>query len=89
MDDRERLVGLIYEGVTNEEVWQELLALLGDRLNAAGTGLGLQDMATHEFRAVAEDGIDRGLTRPTAAWHRKTGSGRRSAAPAARWPIGW
>jgi PAS domain-containing protein len=61
MDDRERLVGLIYEGVTNEEVWQELLALLGDRLNAAGTGLGLQDMATHEFRAVAEAGIDRGL----------------------------
>jgi hypothetical protein len=46
MDDRERLVGLIYEGVTNEEVWQELLALLGDQLNAAGTGLGLQDMAT-------------------------------------------
>jgi DNA-binding CsgD family transcriptional regulator/PAS domain-containing protein len=61
MDDRERLVGLIYEGVTNEEVWQELLALLGDRLNAAGTGLGLQDMATHEFRAVAEAGIDIGL----------------------------
>jgi len=61
MDDRERLVGLIYEGVTNEEVWQELLALLGNRLNAAGTGLGLQDMATHEFRAVAEAGIDVGL----------------------------
>jgi PAS domain-containing protein len=61
MDDRERLVGLIYEGVTNDEVWQELLALLGDRLNAAGTGLGLQDMATHAFRAVADTGIDRGL----------------------------
>jgi PAS domain-containing protein len=61
MNDRERLVGLIYEGVTNEEVRQELLALLGDRLNAAGTGLGLQDMATHEFRAVAEAGIDRDL----------------------------
>src|SRR6516165_214435 len=61
MDDRERLFGLIYEGVTNEEVWQELLTLLGDRLNAVGTGLGLQDMATHEFRAVADAGIDRGL----------------------------
>ena len=51
MDDRERLIGLIYEGVTNEEVWQELLTLLGDRVNAAAAGLGLQDMATHEFRA--------------------------------------
>jgi hypothetical protein len=61
MDDRERLIGLIYEGVTNEEVWNELLALLADRLNAAGAGLGLQNMATHEFRAVAEAGIDLGL----------------------------
>jgi hypothetical protein len=89
MDDRERLVGLIYEGVTNDEVWQELLALLGDRLNAAGTGLGLQHMATHEFRAVAGPASIQASTRPTAAWHRKTESGRRSAAPAARWPIGW
>jgi hypothetical protein len=61
MDDSERLVGLSYEGVTNEEVWQEFLAVLGDRLNAVGTGLGRQDMATHEFRVVAEAGIDRGL----------------------------
>jgi PAS domain-containing protein len=58
MDDREHLIGLIYEGVTNEEVWNEVLALLGERLNAAGAGLGLQDMATHEFQAVAEAGID-------------------------------
>ena len=61
MDDRERLIALIYEGVIDGEAWQELLALLGYRLNAAGTGLGLQDMTTHEFRAVAEAGIDRGL----------------------------
>lgn len=61
MDDRERLIGLIYGGVANEEVWQQLLARLVGGLNAAGTGLGLQDMATHEFRAVADAGIDRGL----------------------------
>jgi len=61
MDDRERLIALIYEGVNEGEVWEELPALLGDRLNAAGTGLGLQDMATHEFQAVAEAGIDRGF----------------------------
>jgi PAS domain-containing protein len=61
MDDRERLIALIYEGVSDEEVWEELLTLLAERLNAAGTGLGLQDMATHTFRAVAEVGIDRGL----------------------------
>jgi PAS domain-containing protein len=61
MDDRERLIELIYEGVTNEEVWKELLALLADSLNAAGAGLGLQDMATHAFWAVADAGIDQGL----------------------------
>jgi GAF domain-containing protein len=61
MDDRERLIALIYEGITNEEVWNELLTLLAERLNAAGAGLGLQDMATHEFRAVADTGIDRSL----------------------------
>jgi PAS domain-containing protein len=61
MGDLEHLIALIYEGVTNEEVWNELLALLAERLNAAGAGLGLQDMATHAFRAVADAGIDRGL----------------------------
>jgi DNA-binding CsgD family transcriptional regulator len=61
MDDRERLIGLIYEGVTNEEVWRELLATLADRVNAAGAGLGLQDMATHAFRAIADAGIDPSL----------------------------
>jgi len=85
MDDRERLIALIYEGVIDGEVWQELLALLGYRLNAAGTGLGLQDMATHEFRAVAEAGIDRGLHetyRRLAPENRK--SGRRSTAAPVR-----
>jgi PAS domain-containing protein len=61
MDDRERLIELIYEGVTNEEVWKEFLALLADRLNAAGAGLGLQDMATHAFRGIGDAGIDLGL----------------------------
>jgi PAS domain-containing protein len=61
MDDRDRPIALIYEGVSDEEAWEELLTLLAERLNAAGTGLGLQDMATHAFRAVAEVGIDRGL----------------------------
>jgi hypothetical protein len=60
MGDLEHLIALIYEGVTNEEVWNEFLALLAERLNAAGAGLGLQDMATHEFRAVGDAG-DRGL----------------------------
>jgi PAS domain-containing protein len=61
MDDRERLIELIYEGVTNGEVWKELLIRLADGLNAAGAGLGLQDMATHTFWAVADSGIDQGL----------------------------
>jgi hypothetical protein len=62
MDDRERLIALIYEGITNEEAWEQLLARLTDELNVADAGLGLQDMATHSlFRVVADAGIDRSL----------------------------
>jgi len=40
---------------------ERALTFLAERLNAAGAGLGHQDMATHAFRAVADAGIDRGL----------------------------
>jgi PAS domain-containing protein len=60
MDDRQRLIELLCEGVTNEEVWNELLAWLVDGL-ASGAGLGLQDMAIYAFWAVAAAGIYRGL----------------------------
>jgi DNA-binding CsgD family transcriptional regulator len=61
MDDRESLIHAIYEGVTDPHAWQDLLATLAERLGAAGAGLGVQDMATHSFWAVAEAGIDPGL----------------------------
>ena len=47
MDDRERLIGLIYKSVTNEEGWEQPLAYLADELNAAGAGPELRDMASH------------------------------------------
>jgi PAS domain-containing protein/DNA-binding CsgD family transcriptional regulator len=61
MDDRERLIDLIYEGVTNEEVWKELRAWLVDGLNATGAGLGFQDMAMPAFYVVAAAGMYQGL----------------------------
>jgi PAS domain-containing protein len=62
MDDRQRLIELLCEGVRNEEVWSDLLAWLVDGLaTGAGLGPGLQDMATLAFWAVAAAGIYRGL----------------------------
>ena len=72
MDERERLIELIYEGVANEEFWQELLAVLADWLNTAGVGLGLQDMVMHAFSAVADEGIDRGLRKTSLGSLRRT-----------------
>jgi len=64
MDDRQRLIDLIYEGVTNEEVWKELLAWL----NATGAGLGLQDMAMPAFCAVVAAGMYQALR---AVWRER------------------
>ena len=40
MDDRERLIALIYEGVTNEKAWKKLLTLLTNGRTPPGAGLG-------------------------------------------------
>jgi len=75
----ERLLGLIYEGVTNEEAWSGLLARLGDRIGAAGTGPGVQDMATQAFWAIAESGSTRRFTGHTPVLPRETGFGGKLA----------
>jgi DNA-binding CsgD family transcriptional regulator/GAF domain-containing protein len=58
MSDRERLIQLIYDGVTDDAAWTAALAMIADAVRAAGAGLGVQDMATHEFGAVAQSGIE-------------------------------
>jgi len=62
MNKRETLIGLIYAGVEDKTVWSAVLAEVAKLLRAAGAGIGLQDMATHEFRAVAQSGIDPGMS---------------------------
>lgn len=58
MPDRERLIQLIYDGVTDESAWTVALAMIADTMRATGAGLGVQNMVTHEFWAVAQSGID-------------------------------
>jgi len=62
MNRREKLVELIYSAVENDTVWPSVLADLAKLLRAVGAGIGLQDMRTHEFRAVAQSGIDPALS---------------------------
>jgi hypothetical protein len=61
MSERERLVQLIYEGVTDEAAWTTALQMIADAVRSAGAGLGVQNMITHEFWAVAQCGIDPSL----------------------------
>jgi len=58
MPDRERLIQLIYDGVLDDAAWTAALAMVADTVRSAGAGLGVQDMTTHEFWAVAQSGID-------------------------------
>jgi DNA-binding CsgD family transcriptional regulator/PAS domain-containing protein len=58
LDDCDRLVGLIYDGVTDEASWDLALKQLAEVLGAAGVGLGMQDMRTHAFRNLGAFGID-------------------------------
>ena len=61
MSDRERLIQLIYDGVLDDAAWTAALAMVADVARAAGAGLGVQNMVTHEFWAVAQSGIDASL----------------------------
>ncbi|MGH7154330.1 MAG: GAF domain-containing protein [Acetobacteraceae bacterium] len=52
------LLELIYDGVTDDAAWTAALAMIAGSVRACGAGLGVQDMKTHEFWAVAESDID-------------------------------
>ena len=61
IDHEDHLVGLIYEGITDEGQWNLALAKIAGLADAAGVGLGMQDMRTHQFRDLGARGIDPGL----------------------------
>jgi hypothetical protein len=61
IDEHENLIGLIYDGITDDDQWSLMLAKIAALANSAGVGLGLQDMRTHEFRSLGAHGIDVGL----------------------------
>jgi GAF domain-containing protein len=64
MVDAEQLIKLIYDGVGDEAAWSDALAKVAELVRAAGVGLGIQDMKTHEFRSLGYFGID-GSLNPT------------------------
>jgi len=61
IDDHENLIGLIYDGITDDDQWSLILTKIAALASAAGVGLGMQDMRTHEFRSLGAHGIDAGL----------------------------
>jgi DNA-binding CsgD family transcriptional regulator len=62
IDESDRLVGLIYEGIADDFHWDDALKQVAAFVGAAGVGLGVQDMESHEFRGLASRGIDLGLS---------------------------
>jgi len=58
MVDDDRLIGLIYDGIIDDSPWKLALSQVANAVGAAGVGLGMQDMQTHEFRSLGAVGID-------------------------------
>jgi DNA-binding CsgD family transcriptional regulator len=58
VDQDDRLIGLIYDGILDDAPWNLALARVANAVSAAGVGLGMQDMRTHEFRSLGAVGID-------------------------------
>jgi DNA-binding CsgD family transcriptional regulator/PAS domain-containing protein len=58
LDGYDRLIGLIYDGASDEACWDPALKQIADVLGAAGVGLGMQDMRTNAFRNLGASGID-------------------------------
>jgi len=58
VDQDDRLIGLIYDGIVDDGPWNLALARVADALSAVGVGLGMQDMGTHAFRSLGAVGID-------------------------------
>jgi len=62
IDESDRLIGLIYEGIVDGSHWDAALEGVAAFVGAIGVGLGMQDMASHQFRGLASRGIDLDLS---------------------------
>src|SRR6266849_3339756 len=62
IDESDRLIGLIYEGVMGDFHLGAALERVAELVGAVGVGLGMQDMASHQFRGLADHGIDLSLS---------------------------
>jgi len=62
IDESDRLIGLIYEGIADDFHWGAALERVAAFVGAIGVGLGMQDMESHQFRGLASCGIDLDLS---------------------------
>jgi hypothetical protein len=62
IDESDRLIGLIYEGIADDFHWGAVLERVAAFVGAVGVGLGMQDMESHQFRGLASRGIDLDLS---------------------------
>ena len=58
IDEYDKVIGLIYDGVVDYTAWNFALAHFAVLIGAIGVGLGMQDMQTHAFRNLGAVGID-------------------------------
>lgn len=63
MDESDKLIGLIYEGIADDFHWGAALERVATLTGAAGVALGMQDMESHQFRGLASHCIDLNLSR--------------------------
>lgn len=61
IDKHDSLVDLIYDNVADDSQWSVALKTIAKLATAAGVGLGMQDMRTHQFRGLGSHGVDLGL----------------------------
>lgn len=62
IDEYDKLIGLIYDGINDDPSWSLALARVAHLVGAVGGGLGMQDMRTHAFRNLGAFGIDPDLS---------------------------
>ena len=62
IDESDRLIGLIYEGIADDFHWGAALERVAAFVGVVGVGLGMQDMESHQFRGLASRGIDLDLS---------------------------
>jgi DNA-binding CsgD family transcriptional regulator len=62
IDESDKLIGLIYEGIADDLHWGAALERIAAFTGAAGVALGMQDMESHGFRGLASHGVDLNLS---------------------------